>query len=127
MGVGTLAVQLRHHMCLGNKAAMLQPRIRDTMYQAFVALDAQGTSRTFDQYKDWVGKSAVNKFADELVVRATAIELRVWIICVPYTPPGQPDWAISKYAPVGYDVPESKMVVLGNDDLHYVWLSTATS
>ena len=123
MGVGTLAVQSRHHMCLGNKAAMLQPRIRDTMYQAFVALDAQGTSRTFDQYKDWVGKSAVNEFADELVVRATAIELRVWITCVP----SRPDWVISRYEPVGYNVPESKAVVLGNDDVHYVWLSTATS
>ena len=126
MGVGELAVQLRHHMCLGDEAAMLQPRIRDTIYQAFAALDARGPGRTLDQYKRWVGKLAVNEFADELVVRATAIELRVWITCVPYTPEGRPDWAISKYAPVGYVVPESNMVVLGNDDVHYVWLSTAS-
>ena len=105
---------------------MLQPRIRDMIYQAFAALRARGPNRTLDQYKRWVAKLAVNEFADELVVRATAIELRVWITCVPYTPPGQPDWAISKYAPVGYHVPESKMVVLGNDDVHYVWLNTAT-
>ena len=104
---------------------MLQPRIRDMIYQAFAALDARGPSRTLDQYKRWVGKLAVNKFADELVVRATAIELRVWITCVPYTPPGRPDWVISQYEPVGYDIPKGRMVVLGNDDVHYVWLNTA--
>ena len=125
--VGALAVQLRHHMCLGDGAAMLQPHVRDMIYQAFAALDAGGPSRTLDQYKRWVAKLAVNEFADELVVRATAIELRVRITCVPYTPPGRPDWVIAQYAPVGYVAPESKTVVLGNDDVHYVWLSAATS
>ena len=106
---------------------MLQPRIRDTIYQAFAALGARGPRRTLNHYKHWVAKLAVNEFADELVVIATAIELRVRITCLPYTPPGQPDWRISEYAPVGHDVPESKTVILANDDVHYVWLSTAQS
>ena len=126
MGAGTLAAELRHHMCFGHDAAMLKPHIRDTVYQAFAALDPQGPSRTLAHYKQWVEKLSMNEFADELVVRATAIELRVRITCVPYTPPGQSEWVISEYAPSGIAIPDRNTVVLGNDDVHYVWLSSET-
>ena len=89
MGVGDLALHLRQHMCSGDDAAMLKPCIRDVIYQAFAALDAGGPSRTLAQCKRWVARLAVDEFADELVVLATAIELRVRITCVPYTRPGR--------------------------------------
>ncbi len=122
--VGKLAVQLRHHMCLGDDAAMLQPRVRDKIYQAFAALGARGPCRTLALYKRWVAKLATHEFADKLVVLATACELRVRITCVPYTRPGQADWRISRYAPVGCDIPVDQTVLLGNDDVHYMWLNT---
>ena len=125
--IGALAVQLRHHMCLGNEAVMLKPHVRDVIYQAYAALATQGPVRTLEQYKRWVAKLATNEFADELVVRAVSNELRVRITCLPYTPLGQRDWHISHYSPVGHSVPESNAVILANDDVHYVWLSTAQS
>jgi len=125
--IGALAVQLRHHMCLGNEAVMLKSHVRDVIYQAYAALATQGPVRTLEQYKRWVAKLATNEFADELVVRAVSNELRVRITCLPYTPLGQRDWHISHYSPVGHSVPESNAVILANDDVHYVWLSTAQS
>ena len=106
---------------------MLQPHVRDLIYQAYAALAAQGPVRSLEQYKRWVAKLATNEFADELVVRAVSIELRVGITCLPYTPLGQRDWQISHYSPAGLSVAESKTVILANDDVHYVWLSTVQS
>ena len=108
--VATFAVQLRHHMCFGDKAAMLKAYIRDSIYQAFAALGVGGQPRTLQQYKGWVTKLASNEFADELVVLATAMELRVRISCVPYTAPGRANLQISQY---------------GNDNVHYMWLKVA--
>ena len=125
--IGALAVELRHHMCLGDEAVMLKPHVRDIIYQAYAALAVQGPVRSLEHYKRWVAKLAINEFADELVVRAVAIELHVRITCLPYTPPGRRDWQISHYSPVRSVVPDSKTVILGNDDVHYVWLSTAQS
>ena len=122
--VATLAVQLRHHMCLGEGAAMFKPYIRDSIYQAFAVLGASSAPRTLQSYKNWVAKLATSEFADELVVLATAIELNVRIVCVPYTAPGQLQWQISKYPPEGRDVMSGATVYLGNDDVHYVWLRT---
>ena len=106
---------------------MLKPDVRHVIYQAYAALAMQGPVRSLEQYKHWVAKFATNEFADELVVRAVAIELHVRITCLPYTPPGQRDWQISHYSLVRSVVPDSKTVILANDDVHYVWLSTAQS
>ena len=60
---------------------------------------------------------------DELVVLCVALELAVRITIIPYTPPhalGQ--WAISAYGPEGADV----VMHLGNNDVHYVYLSQGT-
>ena len=77
-------------------------------------------------YKRWIAKLASTEFADGLVLLAVAFELRVRIVCIPYTRPGQLDWSISSYTPAGHDVPEDRAVLLGNDDVHYMWLSTTT-
>ena len=71
--LATFAVQLRHHMCLGEEAAMLKPYIRDCIYQAFAALGDGGPPRTLQSYKAWVSKVASNEFADELVVLALSL------------------------------------------------------
>ena len=118
--LGKCAEQLRHYMCFGDSAAMLQSRVRDKVYPAFATLGAQGPRRTMALYKQWVAKLANNEFADELVVFAVACELGVRIICIPYTRPGQPDWSISRYAPA--DPTTTCTVLLANDDVHYVWL-----
>ena len=125
--VATFAVQLRHHMCFGDGAAMLKSYIRDSIYQAFAALGVGGPPRTLQSYKCWVAKLASNEFADELVVLATAMELNVRIVCVPYTPPGRTPWQISRYPPEGVDVISGATIYLGNDNVHYVWLRPTNS
>ena len=106
---------------------MLKPYIRDSIYQAFAALGASSGPRTFHSYKNWVAKLATSEFADELVVLATSIELSVRIVVVPYTPPGQWEWIISKYPPEGRQVTSNATIYLGNDDVHYVWLQPIVS
>ena len=106
---------------------MLKADVRDLIYQAYAALAGDGPVRSLEQYKRWVAKLATDEFEDELVGRAVSIELHVRITCLPYTPPGQRDWQISHYSPVVPFVPDSKTVILANDDVHYVWLSTAQS
>ena len=100
--------------------------MRNKVYQAFAALAGDGRARTLHTYTQWVAKLAQNEFADELVVLATSLELRVRITCVPYTPLGATPWAISQYPPPGSDVTSDIMVYLGNDDVHYVWLAPIT-
>ncbi len=65
---------------------------------------------------------AVKEYADELIVLATAQALHVEIVCVPHTPESASGpWAISTYRPRGGQ-PHPR--VLGNNDVHYMWLST---
>ena len=106
---------------------MLKPYIRDSIYQAFAALGDGGPPRTLQSYKAWVAKLASNEFADELVVLATAMELNVRIVCVPYTPPGDLPWQITRYPPEGVEVVSGAIIHLGNDDVHYVWLQPIAS
>ena len=69
-----------------------------------------------------MSRLAKKEYADELVVLAVASELSIRIICVPYTPVAAPQpWAISTYA--AHNAVESPSVVLGNNDVHYMWLS----
>ena len=37
-------------------------------------------------YNNWVQKLATKEYADELVILACAVELRVKLACVPFTP-----------------------------------------
>ena len=93
------------------------------IYQAFAGLDVGGSARTEAMYTRWVQRLATKENADELVVLCVALELAVRITIIPYTPPhalGQ--WAISAYGPEGADV----VMHLGNNDVHYVYLSKGT-
>ena len=117
--LGRFAVELRKHMCSGDDAVMLKPHIQDSVYQAFAALGSSHTARTLESYKHWVARIAINEFADELVVLATAMELSVRIVVIPYTPAGQFPWHISRYPPEAIDVISNATIYLGNDDVHY--------
>jgi len=71
-----------------------------------------------------VSRLSKNEYADELVVAAVAMELKIKIVCVPYTPPTAGGaWSISQYQPPNTDLPGDQTVVLGNNDVRYMWLA----
>jgi len=121
--VGLLAALLRRYMCEGPQAVMLRADVFNKLFPAFAVLSDGGENQMLCSYKAWVQKLATREFADELVVLATAHELQVQITCVPHTPEtsAQP-WALSTYDPVvavGTEVPR---VLLGNNDVHFMYL-----
>ena len=97
---------------------------------AFAALQAAAPgspSATTEMYHRWLDKVSVNEFADELILAATAEYLKLCIVVVPYTPPdAESQWAISEHpykdARQAQNIDETRMIVSGNNDVHYVWL-----
>ena len=97
---------------------------------AFAALQASAPASqgaTTESYNRWLDKVSVNEFADELILAATAEYLKLCIVIVPYTPPtAESQWAISEHpcteARQEQNIDETRMIVLGNNDVHYVWL-----
>ena len=66
----------------------------------------------------WVKRVGLNEYADELFLAALSACMQVQVIAVPYTPVGQPkQWRTSVYGSN-----EWPRVVLGNNNVHYVWL-----
>ena len=122
--IGLLAAALRRHMCEGPGAAMLRGETLNMVFPAFAALGHGQGSRELHHYKAWVHKLATKEYADELVVLATAHELNVEITCVPFTPYNSPrPWTISKYAPPASSGMQLPRVLLGNNDVHFMWLA----
>ncbi len=81
-----------------------------------------------DSYKKWVESLATKEYADELVLLAVTIELRVRIVCIPYTPSNAArPWYISTYEPVECALPPQQSIIMGNNDVHYVWLAPTNS
>ena len=112
---------------------MMRPDMEQRFVPAYAALlsAAQGANKRLNRgvvqplqsYRNWLGCVAHVEFADELVVAAATMELHVKLICVPYTPTGQSLWKISHYLPLGVLDDTSRTIVLGNNDVHYVWLT----
>ncbi|MBM4179856.1 MAG: hypothetical protein FJ211_11100 [Ignavibacteria bacterium] len=124
--VGQLALLLRRYMCQAPDGVLLRSSSVQMIFPAFAALDSQSDRRQLHHYKSWVQKLAAKEYADELVVLATAQALNVEIVCVPYTPESaMAPWVISRYKPGGGQPHPS--VLLGNNDVHYMWLSTTAS
>ena len=66
----------------------------------------------------WVRRVGQSEYADELFIAALSACMKVQIIVVPYTPVGQAmQWRTSRYGPSDWP-----RVVLGNNNVHYVWL-----
>ena len=84
------------------------------------------TARILTMYTNWVQKLATKEYADELVLLACSLELKVRIACVPYTAPehvganGQ-KWTISTYTPPGASADDG-IIYVGNNDVHFMWL-----
>ena len=98
--VGLVAEQLRKYMCAGDDAVLLRRDVVDRLYPAFAALDTNSARRQLPHYKQWVAKLATKEYADELIVLAVALELRIRIVCVPYIPRDSPrPWVITTYGP----------------------------
>ena len=94
------------------------------IYQAFAGLQEDGPARTMGMYKQWVHKLAINEFADELVLVAVAIELKIRIVCVPFTPAAASrPWVITTYQDAASIIPDDRNIYVGNNDVHYMWLS----
>ena len=92
------------------------------IYNAFAGLDVRGPARSEEMYARWVEKLATREWADELVVVSVALELGVRITVIPYTPPLQNvQWVIRPYGPEDAE----HVLYLGNNDVHYVYLSKA--
>ena len=120
--VGQLALLLRQYMCNGPDEILLREDVLRMIFPAFAALDSQSDRRQLQHYKAWVKKLASKEYADELVVLATAQSLQVEIVCVPFTPASASDpWAIASYN----SSTEARLprVLLGNNDVHYMWLA----
>ena len=122
--VGRLAAQLRSLFCAGDASVMRQRDMVRRWFPAFAALSPNDAPRTMADYRRWLQDVATSAFADELVVAAVAWFLRIKIVVVPFTRRrNAARWRISEYQPPGELLPMNRTVFLGNDDLHYVWLS----
>ena len=121
--LGSLAAALREFFCGGESAVLLRMDMLTSIYEAFVCLEANGPRRTIATYKAWVEKLGQNEYADELVIVAVAMELKIRILCVPFTPQEAPQpWAVSTYPNTDAIADNDCTVRLGNSDVHYMWL-----
>ena len=121
--VGQLAVLLRRYMCEGSDGVLLRGDVVEKLFPAFADLSVSTAGGDFSSYKTWVEKLATREYVDELVVLATAQELGVPIVCVTHTPEASTaPWRVSTYAPlVSLGNPLSR-VLLGNNDVHVMYL-----
>jgi hypothetical protein len=78
-------------------------------------------------YKKWVDRLATDEFADELILVAVAIEMKIRIVCVPFTPAtATRQWVIATYQDAASVIPDDRNIYVGNNDVHYVWLTRST-
>ncbi len=97
------------------------------MFAAVQEACQQRAQLSLDDYHTWVVKVGTHQFADELVLSATAKLLNVCTVTVPHTPPlSASPWAVAEH-PIKASWPmlglsDDDVIVLGNDDVHYVWL-----
>jgi len=112
--VGVVADRLRPHFCASG--GVLPGQAYSTWAAAFAAL-TRGVSgaATPEHYKRWLCRVAESEFADELIVSAVAQHMQLHIVVVP----AQEHWQVSEY---GTNSPAGRRVVLGNNDVHFVWL-----
>ena len=90
------------------------------VFPAFAGLNVRGPARTDALYTHWVQKLATKEYADELVVLCVALELSIRITVIPFTPlTALAPWAVTAYGPAGAD----GAIYMGNNDVHYVYLS----
>ena len=134
-----LAYKLRQHFCgvvgtsppqslTGEICVMRQQAVVHRFFPAFAVLLGQASTQgsQMDMYKQWIKRVGCKEYADELIVAAAASELGVRIVCVPYTPQdADGPWKISTYCFQSDVVEQGRTIYLGNNDVHYMWLSSS--
>jgi hypothetical protein len=121
--LGSLAAALREYFCAGESPVLLRMDMLTRIYEAFACLEASGPQRTMAMYKAWLKRLGQNEYADELVILSVAMELRVRIVCVPFTPQQAPQpWSVSTYPNTDAVADNYITIHLGNNDVHYMWL-----
>ena len=125
--LGELADSLRATFC-GSKGLMRTEEALRTWQRFFAAVAPGARDDSENQFVSWLQRVARNEFADELIVAAAALQLRLRIVCIPYTPAGsQQPWAVTEYpsadAQARLGIAHERLVVLGNNNVRYVWLA----
>ncbi len=122
--LGRCAEEPRRYFCDGPNAVLLREDMRTRIVVAFAGLHTRGPARTEQLYRQWVQKLATREYADELVVLAVSLELEIRIVCVPYTPASAlAPWKITTYQPPVFREDQGGRIPLGNNDVHYMYLS----
>ena len=125
--VGIVADGLRQYFC-GPTGIMLNPEVMAVYAPIFAACnDVYGDNTrpaNLEAYRQWIAKVARVEFADELILAAAAKFLKVCITTVPHTPAGDDAWVIAQHPESDGWAAESitEEIVMGNNDVHYVWL-----
>ena len=128
--VGDLADRFRQYFC-GNDGLLFSREGLRKWAPAYAAL-TPGSSASIQDYKRWVARVAKHEFADEIILAAVAQHVRVWIVVIPFTPPTvQTEWRIVDHPDEdlrnAFSIAGGQRLVLGNNDVHYVWLPRGDS
>ena len=113
--VGRLARVLRRAAC----SQMADPEFGASYFPWFARASGAGGGATYAEYEQWLGRVQSHEFADACHALHLARMLRLWISILP---PAATD-VVSEFNP--HQVGDSRRVVLGNNDVHYVMLARA--
>ena len=129
--VGLAADRLRELVC-GPESGFMREQEQEAVFaQAHAATTcvarSMGDVGPLEAYRRWLRRVRADEFADELVLTATARLLGVCIVVVP----SRPGWVVRAHpvedAWVRLGVDTRDVMVLGNNDAHYVWLEGSES
>ena len=125
--VALLADRLRQRFC-GRDGILKTPQEVRIWLPAYAALTpAMHRGASAADFKAWVDRVGEHELADEIVMAAVAIHLRLWVVVVPFTPAGaSTQWQIQAHPGqqlrTELGVVASRRIILGNNDVDYVWL-----
>ena len=124
--LGILADELRRAFC-GVDGLLLTLAAVRTWGAFYAATTPAGAAAPEDSYRTWIQRVGQREFADEIIMAAVALMLELHFVCIPHTPEtSQRDWKVREHpgqaarGQLGLD--QTRTVVLGNNDVHYVWL-----
>ena len=103
---------------------MLREDVKSILDPAYPVLGFGGPKRTEELYTGWVQELVTPEYADELVVLVVTLELPVRIVIIPHTPASAlKPWRAPVHGAVALVREGNRTVYLGNNDVHFVYLS----
>ena len=123
--VGELADRFRQYFCGIDGVLLSRDELR-TWAPAYAAL-TPNSAASIPDYKRWVARVGEHEFVDEIILAAVAQHVGIWVVVIPFTPPSAPTlWQIVDHPGEtfrdAFSIAEPQRLVLGNNDIHYVWL-----